>query len=248
VKDRVRNLIADSHWPSDGRYKEEVLQSVIERHLPKNFNIGSGFVSFPKKFGNDYDTSHQTDIIIYESAKPVLFKGSQFVVVTPDTVQCLIEVKTKFSSGEMESVIEKLSRDIAEIRNDRRSEVFTGVYFYNSNVADKEELGKTILELLQQKIGDDQNNVINFVSVGDSNFIRFWAEQDQVHGQRDSQVWHSYVLPDKLAPAYFIDNVIWELSYEGEFSKQKMWFPAEGGKESYRSHYAKLGENEILRF
>jgi len=44
VKDRVRNLIADSHWGEEGRYKEAILRNVIKNFLPENLSLGTGFV------------------------------------------------------------------------------------------------------------------------------------------------------------------------------------------------------------
>ncbi|HHI87436.1 MAG TPA: hypothetical protein ENK03_00645, partial [Candidatus Cloacimonetes bacterium] len=44
VKDRVRKLIGNAHWVTDGRHKESVLKDVIKRFLPKNISVGTGFV------------------------------------------------------------------------------------------------------------------------------------------------------------------------------------------------------------
>jgi len=34
VKNRVRSLIGNAHWGEEGRYKEAVLKTVINRFLP----------------------------------------------------------------------------------------------------------------------------------------------------------------------------------------------------------------------
>ena len=39
IKDRVRNLI--NHWGEDGRYKEAVIKTMIQRFLPEKFKIGT---------------------------------------------------------------------------------------------------------------------------------------------------------------------------------------------------------------
>ena len=39
VKDRVRNLIGNAHWLSDGRYKEAILKTIIGRFLPSGYSI-----------------------------------------------------------------------------------------------------------------------------------------------------------------------------------------------------------------
>lgn len=42
IKDRVRNLIY--HWGEDGRHQEAVIKTMIQRFLPENLKIGSGFI------------------------------------------------------------------------------------------------------------------------------------------------------------------------------------------------------------
>jgi len=49
VQNRVRNLIKDANWLEEGRYKEVVLRNVIRRFLPKNLDIGTGFILNDKK-------------------------------------------------------------------------------------------------------------------------------------------------------------------------------------------------------
>lgn len=44
MKNRVRHLIQDRHWLTDGEFKETILRSVIRRHLPDSMIIGRGFV------------------------------------------------------------------------------------------------------------------------------------------------------------------------------------------------------------
>ena len=88
IKNRVRNLIGDKHWLSDGKYKEDVLRNVISRFLPKIFSVGTGFI-----LTNEKELSTEIDIIIYENAKPLLFSQGDFVIVTADSVRAIIEVK-----------------------------------------------------------------------------------------------------------------------------------------------------------
>ena len=44
LKNRVRNFIHDSHWLTDGEWKESVLRSIIARSLPSSAKIGRGFI------------------------------------------------------------------------------------------------------------------------------------------------------------------------------------------------------------
>jgi hypothetical protein len=61
LKDRVRNLMDDPHWLTDGEWKETVLRSVLRKHLPHSVQVGRGFVLTPSR------CSKQIDVLIYDS-------------------------------------------------------------------------------------------------------------------------------------------------------------------------------------
>jgi hypothetical protein len=42
--DRVRNLIGDKHWLSDGTYKEFLIREFLARYLPSHLNVSRGFI------------------------------------------------------------------------------------------------------------------------------------------------------------------------------------------------------------
>ena len=44
-KNRVRNIIGDSHWGEEGKYKEIILKNIIQRYLPHDLSIGTGFIA-----------------------------------------------------------------------------------------------------------------------------------------------------------------------------------------------------------
>ena len=44
LKDRVKNFIADSHWLTDGEWKESVLRSMIKRSISSTVGVGRGFI------------------------------------------------------------------------------------------------------------------------------------------------------------------------------------------------------------
>lgn len=106
--DLLAQLIRDAHHPSLGRYKERLLQECIAQFLPKRFRVGTGFVVFPKRhdgsvatpadprFANVYDheVSSQLDIIVYDATDyPMVLQDGDFVVVRPEAVRSIVEVK-----------------------------------------------------------------------------------------------------------------------------------------------------------
>src|SRR4051812_43930803 len=45
--DRVRHLIGEAHWLTDGEHKESVLRQVLRTRLPDSTAVGRGFVCYP---------------------------------------------------------------------------------------------------------------------------------------------------------------------------------------------------------
>ena len=68
IRDRVRHLV--NHWGEDGRYKEAVLKSVIQRFLPEKYCLSSGFVVKQTNNRGEHEASKQIDIISKYSANP----------------------------------------------------------------------------------------------------------------------------------------------------------------------------------
>lgn len=62
LKNRVRYFVEDSHWPSDGEWKESVLRSMLKRSAPESVTVGRGFVV------HEDGCSTQIDILIYDNS------------------------------------------------------------------------------------------------------------------------------------------------------------------------------------
>src|SRR4051812_30392716 len=86
VKGRLNQLIGNRE--NLGEYREVILRSVLRRHLPANLHVGSGFIV------TQHAISPQLDLLIIDRSKPVLFQDGDFLVVTPENVRAVVEVKT----------------------------------------------------------------------------------------------------------------------------------------------------------
>jgi hypothetical protein len=117
----LSQIIKEAHYPSVGRYKERLLAKTIYEYIPRSFDVGSGFVLFPTKpdlksiKNPDFDPlnmgshilSRQCDIIVYDSSSyPVVFKDDDFIIVRPESVKSVIEVKGAISPSQMKSILE----------------------------------------------------------------------------------------------------------------------------------------------
>lgn len=218
LKDRVRNLVPN-HWPTDGVWKEKVLQAAIRRHFAGTIQLGSGFIVTPTW------CSKQVDILIYDANYPVLFRDSDFVIVSPESVRATIEVKTRISSlSELREVLLKISNDRQTMWDDGywRPIEFTGVFAYDFDCHPEDG---EVLEVLSEAVRDNLSRMITHLALGPNRFVRFWEAQPS-WGIEYSQ-WREYLLDD-LAFGYFLHNLITTLH---DRINTNHWYP-NSGKES----------------
>jgi len=84
------------------------LAETIQQHIPEGFRVGSGFVLFPseckeenrppKGFDplnmSEHVLSRECDILVYDATSaPVIFRDGDFVIVRPEVVKAIVEVK-----------------------------------------------------------------------------------------------------------------------------------------------------------
>jgi hypothetical protein len=119
----LAQLLRDAHDYSLGRYKERLLSKLIADAIPSRYAVGTGFVLFPaeKSFNGpvptgfdamnraDHEVSRQCDIIVYDHQQyPVVFQDDDFVVVLPEAVRAIVEVKGTLNAGEIDDAVDHL--------------------------------------------------------------------------------------------------------------------------------------------
>lgn len=253
LKNRVRYLIGDAHWGTDGQHKEAILRRVIRTHLPEIFHVGTGFVCYPEETEEEKKSSKQLDILITTKEKPTLFKDGELIFVTPDAVRAIVEVKTSQGTAEFKQEAEKLSIELERVRK-ASSDCWGGFFIFDRKPNDdlfgdvrESEKHKKLLSYLrylaQEESNEfDKNKVINCVTIGQRIFTRFWRKGSRA-GDKEikSHTWHSYALEEQtsshdskgLAQAYFLSNLVLHLSTHTNFDPQDAWYPLKEGKEHY---------------
>lgn len=216
LKNRVRHLINDQHWQTDGEWKESVLRTIIQRSAPLNMTVGRGFIV-------DRDrSSTQIDILIYDNSYPVLYKDGDLVFISPSACRAVIEVKTSVTRTSFLRAAEKLG-DVAELARESvssRRQVFTGLFVY------EEIQWNGILAQLSDGAGGRHQRIIDHVSAGPSQFVKFWP-RDPATGRPPYQQWHEYGLY-QMAQGYFVHNLITHLAPNDEVRRESVWFPEQG--------------------
>lgn len=232
IKNRIRNLV--QHWPTDGESKEVALRSLFRKHLPGSVTVGRGFIVTSEQ------TSTQIDILIVDSSKPTLFKDGDLLIVTPDAVLGVVEVKTELrSENDIGDALIKLSR-VEELCRDttRKDTIWTGLFIFEGNGEDGERYLKSMARAYEET-----RRIIHCVSAGRDLFVRHWSRGRDVNSQERGPVWHSYKLP-QVAPSYFLGNLIDWISSVDNQNAQFAWFPALGGKEQYKTWFLPVGSSD----
>jgi hypothetical protein len=229
LKDRIRNFIGEAHWLSDGLWKESVVKAILRRYLPGAVGIGSGFVV------TDKGPTTQIDILVYDLAKPVLFRDGEFVIITADAALGLIEVKTRIQKNVIEEVCGKIF-SAAKLVSAQATMTpkFVGVISIEDTDVDANEM----LEPIYNVAGAPGGPEFNCLCLGSSYFVRYWDLPPTPPLRRINR-WHAYKIPG-MAPAYFIHNVIEALFPQSVNENNRMWYPLEG-KEPYKIGQQKSG-------
>ena len=236
TKDRVRNLIGDRHWLTEGTYKEIILRNAIERHLPESLRICTGFVC------SDDDISTQIDLLIIDKSAFTLFKEGDLTIVTQSAVRAIIEVKTALTeASDAADTIMKLAENgrLCEQRS-ASGPFWSGLFVFESRGGRPERLLQAL-----RKAKSETGYSVNCVAYGPKTFIRFWDNHQDVQGP----CWVSYGLPS-LAAGYFVGNIIAALTPGLGYEDGSAIFPIEGTKKTKTKGYIKYGgkETEVKRF
>ena len=132
---RIRDLIGDKHWPTDGAYKEQLLAEVVRRHCPSGTLVARGFVI------SDIDpsvVSREQDLLLVDiSREAPLFSEAGIVVAFPRNVLASISVKSSLRKDALVDVVSTLSslRTAAAHPSLDPADIWCGGYAYEAEVS-----------------------------------------------------------------------------------------------------------------
>lgn len=223
LKDRIRNLV--TNWGEDGAHKEAVLRAVLRRHLPESVTVGTGFIV------GDGVASTQVDVLIVDKSKPTLFRDGDMMIVTPDAVRAVVEVKTNFANVSLSEALNKVAK-IARMCQQvgERNRVWTGVFEYGGGMTDHTAVLKALRDAHQA-----EHAFVDGLALGGDHFFLHWHSDVMTGGPAQAtDFWRSYEIT-RLAPAYFLGNLAFTCSGRRDEPASYAWFPLPGtGKEQHR--------------
>lgn len=228
---KVRSLV--NHWGVEGGYKEAVLKNIIKRFLPKSFEIGTGFVVKDQSRYGEHLSSRQIDLIIYSSESPILFKEGDLVILTPDAVRGIIEVKANLINQNVEDVIRKANENgefILTGKSNKIYPIFNGVFSYESVFRNNS------IKAFQRAFDDANTRCetnsyydcfkVNHVSINKDWFVKYWhrGNQKQLEQPEQPEQPHGIYRLEDLSFSFFISNLMAYLSEESIDDNGFMWF------------------------
>src|SRR5262249_18410084 len=109
LKDRVRFLMDNPHWLTDGEWKESVIRQILRRYLPSSVAVGRGFVI------SKGESSKQLDVLVFDASKPVLFRDGDLAFITSDAVIGVVEVKSRTTPARFAAAARELGHNMEVI-------------------------------------------------------------------------------------------------------------------------------------
>ncbi len=109
------------HGSTVGTEREELFRALLERHVPRRYHVATGFVD-----GLD----PQFDVLIYDQVDYApLLRAGNLVVVPPEAVRAVIEIKSTLNSTSLPDALDHLSS--AFCISGEGPPIFRGIFAYS---------------------------------------------------------------------------------------------------------------------
>lgn len=156
--------VGSSHHPEDGRFVESLIKEVLQKYLPKELEVVSGFILRPavkvdnkqnERKNESDDHSTQLDLIVYDSANyPTYLRFGDTCVVPPEGVVAIISIKKHLRSSNIEPECVALQKASLLCRSkEKRRGPFLALIGISSDTKKAKNIGKK----LQQTYGNSDN-------------------------------------------------------------------------------------------
>lgn len=188
---RVRDLIGDAHWLSDGRHKEALLAELLRRHVPTGVHVSSGFIVSP--FDDSRCSTEQDILLIDTLIEQPVFTQNGLAITFPRNVLATISVKTKLQNKETCDAIKGLHSAHDIIQNESQPvDVWFGAYFFGPSPEVDNKQGK-LYEYVREslKLGTDEEidpRCIHLLATADRYACRFQHQNRQDNLASDTRV------------------------------------------------------------
>lgn len=224
----------------EGNYRESLIRSYLRDILPQPSAVGTGFV-----VDNENYSSMQIDIIVYDPRIPPLFKSDELVVVVPEAVYGLIEVKTTHRRNKFDDELSKANSNGNLVINSLEEFLiqngmnkydgiletyfFNGIFYYSLE-RDVITNNFHLVKSRDEYLWDAKNySSVNHIALSSSIFARRYDNEFSLYDMNEKQ----------LAFSYFFSNLIQIIMNRNNVSSSTLYnhiFPIDdlNGKESLK--------------
>jgi hypothetical protein len=162
------------HSGLKGNQAERLVKAFLKAHLPKRYDVGSGFIL--DHFDN---VSKQTDVIIYDAFNCPVYRASDDAAIFPsDNVAVVIEVKSRLDKEQLTSSFEnilatkQLSKRVAEGPSFITSQTLGCLFAFESSIT-LDKIAEHYTDLTK-KYGIGHH--IDIILVLDKGTVAMWAK------------------------------------------------------------------------
>jgi hypothetical protein len=183
---RVRDLIGNRHWLSDGHHKEYLISTLLSRHCPSAILVSRGFVLNPRN--PDLCSREQDILLIDTTSEAPLFHQGGLAIASPRSILAAVSVKTSLGKSELCDAFECLNstRTVALASGVPLTQTFCGAFFFDVSrpVQNSPSIVYSYLEECCSKQSSSQLLVPDYLSSGKDLIYKFTRQDNcaQVHG------------------------------------------------------------------
>ncbi len=211
--DRIRLLIGDRHWHTDGSHKEAILISLLSRYLPCGFIAVRGFVV---NAADESLCSSEQDILILDTRteQPLFLAGNVAIAYSDQTVAA-ISVKTTIDKKTIRDAGKGLkSIDLVDQRPIADWRIWRAAFFYR--VPDKSIDAEAQIVDWVRELGTDERYLgWNMLCVNPNVVLKAHSTHDVATDSLLTR-YQGYSCPE-MAAALFLSTLLDIIS---EFGKQ----------------------------
>ncbi|TWT62851.1 DUF6602 domain-containing protein [Rubinisphaera italica] len=140
--DNIVHLIGPTDdWTAPGTHCEVLLRDFIRRNLPSKFSVDKGFIYGRREVEGKSKHCPEIDILIHDTAnyRPA-FRLEDFVIVQPEAVRGVIQIKRTLTSGQLASALENVVEAKRFVRDCKTQQsipldgVFSAAVFFEDEV------------------------------------------------------------------------------------------------------------------
>ena len=148
--DRVRQLIGDAHWLTDGHHKEAIIRQFLRAYVPSGLTVSRGFVRSP---ATTNACSPEIDILIADPvAHSALFAENDLQIIAPTSLVGHIAVKTVLTKESLLSSLDNIARtQLVASKYAIPDRIWRALFFYD---VPESRSPKSVLDTLQAAIAE----------------------------------------------------------------------------------------------